>query len=166
MRIDNTTRRSPRSSSPDWWQKRPVPEPRRGEDVPERLRLRYGTTANLDLYLPRYKSARDGSACAEYGRAGPQSEGSSRCRAATGQGRFGSRKRLMAARRTGVFLPSPARLRGGQYQHGRTSPGRPKARRIDAIKALVPLFRPDPGRSPTTRPNEKVPLCSRFPRWS
>jgi hypothetical protein len=39
-----------------------TPVLRRGEDVPERLRLRYATIANLDLYLPRYKSARDGSA--------------------------------------------------------------------------------------------------------
>jgi IrrE N-terminal-like domain len=39
-----------------------TPALRRGEDVPKRLRLRYGTTANLDLYLPRYKSARDGTA--------------------------------------------------------------------------------------------------------
>lgn len=39
-----------------------TPALRRGDDVPERLRLRYATTANLDVYLPRYKSARDGSA--------------------------------------------------------------------------------------------------------
>ena len=38
-----------------------APALRRGEDVPERVRLRYATTANLNLYLPRYKSARDGS---------------------------------------------------------------------------------------------------------
>ncbi len=35
---------------------------RRGEHLPERLRLRYATVANLDLYLPRYKSALNGSA--------------------------------------------------------------------------------------------------------
>jgi hypothetical protein len=39
-----------------------TPALRRGEDVPECLRLRYGTTANLDLYLPRHKSAQEGSA--------------------------------------------------------------------------------------------------------
>lgn len=39
-----------------------TPALRRGDEVPERLRLRYATTANLDVYLPRYKSARDGSA--------------------------------------------------------------------------------------------------------
>lgn len=39
-----------------------TPALRRGEDVPKRLRMRYATTGRLDLYLPRYKSARDGSA--------------------------------------------------------------------------------------------------------
>jgi Zn-dependent peptidase ImmA (M78 family) len=34
---------------------------RRGEEVPERLRLRYATTAELEVYLPRYKSARNDS---------------------------------------------------------------------------------------------------------
>lgn len=32
----------------------------RGEEVPEQLRLRYGTTTKLNAYLPRYKAARDG----------------------------------------------------------------------------------------------------------
>src|SRR5438105_11333026 len=39
-----------------------TPALRRGTDVPERLRMRYATTAHLVLYLPRFKSARDGSA--------------------------------------------------------------------------------------------------------
>ncbi len=39
-----------------------TPALRRGEDVPERLRMRYGTTSNLDLYVPRFKSARESSA--------------------------------------------------------------------------------------------------------
>lgn len=38
------------------------PTLRRGEEVAKRLRLRYATTANIDLYLPRYKGAQDGSA--------------------------------------------------------------------------------------------------------
>lgn len=38
------------------------PALRRGEEIPKRLRLRYATTANINLYLPRYKSAQDGSA--------------------------------------------------------------------------------------------------------
>jgi hypothetical protein len=39
-----------------------MPALRRGEEVPERVRLRYASTAHLNVYLPRYKSARDGSA--------------------------------------------------------------------------------------------------------
>lgn len=38
-----------------------MPALRRGEAVAERVRLRYASTANLNLYLPRYKSALDGS---------------------------------------------------------------------------------------------------------
>jgi len=34
---------------------------RRGKEVPQRLRLRYATTAALNIYLPRHKSAHDGS---------------------------------------------------------------------------------------------------------
>ncbi|MGI8921477.1 MAG: ImmA/IrrE family metallo-endopeptidase [Solirubrobacteraceae bacterium] len=39
-----------------------TPALRRGEAVPECLRLRYATTAHLNLYLPRFKSAGEGSA--------------------------------------------------------------------------------------------------------
>lgn len=38
-----------------------LPSLRRGEDVPERLRLRYAAVANLNLFLPKYKSADEGS---------------------------------------------------------------------------------------------------------
>jgi hypothetical protein len=45
-----------------------TPARRRGDDVPERLRMRYATVSNLDLYLPRYKSAQDESAlCRAWG---------------------------------------------------------------------------------------------------
>jgi hypothetical protein len=39
-----------------------APALRRGEHLPLRLRIRYATTANLDLYLPRFKSAYERSA--------------------------------------------------------------------------------------------------------
>lgn len=39
-----------------------TPALRRGEEIAARLRLRYATTANLRLYLPRHKSAREDSA--------------------------------------------------------------------------------------------------------
>jgi IrrE N-terminal-like domain len=38
-----------------------TPALRRGEPVEQRVRVRYGTTSGLDLYLPRYKSAPPGS---------------------------------------------------------------------------------------------------------
>jgi IrrE N-terminal-like domain len=38
------------------------PALRRGDEVAKRLRLHYATTAHIDLYLPRYKGAQDGSA--------------------------------------------------------------------------------------------------------
>jgi hypothetical protein len=37
---------------------------RRGEDVPERLRLHYCVARGLKLFVPRFKSAEDGSAFA------------------------------------------------------------------------------------------------------
>ncbi|MGH2853515.1 MAG: ImmA/IrrE family metallo-endopeptidase [Solirubrobacteraceae bacterium] len=37
------------------------PALRRGEDVPEQLRVRYATTAHLNTYVPRYKAAHDAS---------------------------------------------------------------------------------------------------------
>jgi len=46
------------------WSHKPADRPRlrRGEEVPQRLRLRYATVAMLDAYLPRFKSAPDDSA--------------------------------------------------------------------------------------------------------
>jgi hypothetical protein len=41
-----------------------TPALRRGEAVAERLRLRYATTANAEVFLPRYKSAQDGGVLA------------------------------------------------------------------------------------------------------
>lgn len=41
------------------WSHKPAERPalRRGEEVPQRLRVRYGTVAGIDAYLPRFKSA-------------------------------------------------------------------------------------------------------------
>jgi IrrE N-terminal-like domain len=46
------------------WSHKPADRPRlrRGEDVPQRLRLRYATVAAIDAYLPRFKGAADESA--------------------------------------------------------------------------------------------------------
>lgn len=45
------------------WMHKPADRPalRRGEAIPERLRLRYATVAGTDTYLPRFKSAPDDS---------------------------------------------------------------------------------------------------------
>jgi hypothetical protein len=38
-----------------------LPRLRRGEEVPECLRLRYATVSHLNMFLPKYKSAEEGS---------------------------------------------------------------------------------------------------------
>jgi len=45
------------------WSHKPADRPklRRGEDVPERLRLRYASAASINAHLPRFKSAADNS---------------------------------------------------------------------------------------------------------
>lgn len=45
------------------WSHKPADRPslRRGEDVPKHLRVRYGSVAGIDAYLPPFKSAPDGS---------------------------------------------------------------------------------------------------------
>lgn len=45
------------------WAHKPADRPamRKGERVPARLRVRYGVTNHLNLYIPRFKSADDGS---------------------------------------------------------------------------------------------------------
>lgn len=45
------------------WSHKPADRPalRRGEDIPKRLRLRYGALAGIDAYLPRFKSVPDDS---------------------------------------------------------------------------------------------------------
>ncbi|TMK99470.1 MAG: ImmA/IrrE family metallo-endopeptidase [Actinobacteria bacterium] len=45
------------------WSHKPADRPalRRGEDVPQRLRVRYGSVAGVDTYVPRFKSAADES---------------------------------------------------------------------------------------------------------
>jgi hypothetical protein len=45
------------------WSHKPADRPalRRGHNVPKRLRLRYGSVAGIDAYVPRFKSAPDDS---------------------------------------------------------------------------------------------------------
>ena len=45
------------------WSHKPADRPalRRGVDVPQRLRVRYGVTSHLNLYVPKFKSADEGS---------------------------------------------------------------------------------------------------------
>lgn len=45
------------------WSNKPADRPglRRGDDIPKRLRLRYATLSGMDAYLPKFKSASDGS---------------------------------------------------------------------------------------------------------
>lgn len=88
-----------------------TPALRRGEDVPERLRLRYGTTANLDVYLPRYKSARDGTAL---------------CRAWTGCSRERGLEPLPGGERAGAFRVE-AKAYGGDENRRVLALARPPA---------------------------------------
>jgi IrrE N-terminal-like domain len=60
----------------------------RGDNVSKRLRVRYATTANLDVYLPRFKSAEPSSAL---------------CRAWTGAKREAGVETLPGAERLGPF---------------------------------------------------------------
>jgi hypothetical protein len=45
------------------WSHKPADRPalRKGEDIPERLRVRYGVTKHLNLYVPKFKSVDGGS---------------------------------------------------------------------------------------------------------
>jgi hypothetical protein len=74
------------------WSHKPADRPaiRRGEDVPKRLRVRYGTVAGIDAYLPRFKSAPDDSVF---------------CRAWHDRRRYRGREVLPGAERLGV-VPS------------------------------------------------------------
>jgi Zn-dependent peptidase ImmA (M78 family) len=55
------------------WSHKPADRPalRKGADVPRRLRIHYGVTSHLTLYIPKFKSAHDDSV---FGRAGASSE--------------------------------------------------------------------------------------------
>jgi Zn-dependent peptidase ImmA (M78 family) len=72
------------------WSHKPADRPaiRRGEDVSKRLRVRYGTVAGIDAYLPRFKSAPDDSVF---------------CRAWHDWRRHRGREVLPGAERLGVF---------------------------------------------------------------
>lgn len=72
------------------WSHKPADRPalRRGQDVPKRLRLRYGSLAGINAYLPRFKSAPDESTF---------------CRAWQGWQRERGRELLPGAERLGPF---------------------------------------------------------------
>jgi uncharacterized protein DUF955 len=72
------------------WTHKPADRPalRRGEDVPKRLRVRYGSASGIDAYVPRFKSVPDDSVF---------------CRAWHGRQRERGRELLPGAERLGPF---------------------------------------------------------------
>lgn len=49
------------------WSHKPADRPalRKGQDVPKRLRIRYGVTSHLNIYIPKFKAAEDDSVFCE-----------------------------------------------------------------------------------------------------
>jgi hypothetical protein len=70
---------------------------RRGEAVPKRVRLRYAHCSQLDVYLPRFKSATEGGAIARAHASGKLERDTEELPGAPGAGKFEVEARCFGA---------------------------------------------------------------------